>query len=164
VVMSYHGLPERQIRRGDPSGAHCLAGDHCCDAIAEVNRNCYRAQCVATSRLLAGALGLAPDAYTVAFQSRLGRTPWIRPYTDLTLAALPGRGVKRVAVFSPSFVADCLETLEEIGIRGKETFLAAGGEAFALVPSLNEHPLWVDAVTAMILEAAAARTPEPIRA
>jgi ferrochelatase len=155
VVMSYHGLPERQIRRGDPSG-RCLADEHCCDAIGEANRNCYRAQCVATSRFLAEALGIPPDRTLVTFQSRLGRTPWIRPYTDLTLAELPRRGVKRVAVFSPSFVADCLETLEEIGIRGKDTFLAAGGEAFALVPSLNEHPLWVDAVAAMIREAVAA--------
>lgn len=152
VLLSYHGLPERQVRKSDDSGTHCLASDSCCQAIASVNRNCYRAQCFATSRRLAAGLGLAPDRYTVTFQSRLGRTPWIRPYTDIVLAELPKRGVKRVAIFSPAFVADCLETLEELAIRGKETFLAAGGEAFTFVPSLNSHPTWVRTAVSLIHE------------
>jgi ferrochelatase len=150
VLMSYHGLPERQVLKADPSGTHCLKSETCCAEIASVNRDCYRAQCYATSRLLAAELGLAGDAYSVSFQSRLGRTPWIRPYTDHVLDALARKGVRRLAVFCPAFVADCLETLEELGIRGREQFLAAGGEAFTLVPSLNAHPAWVRTVVDMI--------------
>ena len=150
VLFSFHGLPERQIRKSDPSGGHCLSSDACCDAIGPRNHRCYRAQSYATARALAGRLGLPADRWTVAFQSRLGRTPWIRPYTDIVLGDLPGRGVKRVAVVVPSFVADCLETLEEIAIRGAATFREAGGESLALVPSLNAHPAWVDAVVRMV--------------
>ena len=150
VLFSYHGLPERQVLRSDQSGGHCLRSGTCCDAIGEVNRNCYRAQCFATSRLLARGLGLGADQWTVTFQSRLGRVPWIKPYTDLVLADLPRQGVKRVAVFSPAFVADCLETLEEIAIRGRETFLRAGGEDLRLVPSLNDHPGWIDTVVELV--------------
>jgi ferrochelatase len=150
VLMSYHGLPERQVIRSDETGSWCLQSETCCDAIRAENRLCYRAQCFATSRLLADSLGLDQDRYRVTFQSRLGRTPWIRPYTDVTLSELPGREIKRVAVFSPSFVTDCLETLEEIGIRGKNTFLEAGGEAFELIPSLNAHPTWVETVESIL--------------
>jgi ferrochelatase len=150
VLFSYHGLPERQIQRADASGAHCLASEACCDAIADVNRDCYRAQCFATTRSLAAALGLGPEAHSLSFQSRLGRTPWIRPYTDQVLPELAARGARRLAVMCPAFVADCLETLEEIAIRGREQWLELGGEAFALVPSLNAEPVWVDAVAAMV--------------
>jgi len=150
VLFSFHGLPERQIRKGDPSGSHCLTHGGCCDAIGSVNRSCYRAQCVATAKAMAVALGLSADRYSVSFQSRLGRDPWIKPYTDRMLRDFPERGVKRLVVFCPAFVADCLETLEEIGLRGRETFLAAGGDAFALVPSLNTHPRWVDTVTNLV--------------
>ncbi len=150
VLMSFHGLPEQHVRKGDPTGSHCLATDSCCNAISEANRNCYRAQCYATARELARRLGLGADAYSVAFQSRLGRTPWIRPYTDLVLSGLPGRGVKKVVVYCPSFVADCLETLEEIAIRGRESFRAAGGEDLRMISSLNAHPRWVDAVVDLL--------------
>ncbi|CAG1008456.1 protoporphyrin/coproporphyrin ferrochelatase [Myxococcaceae bacterium] len=149
-LLSYHGLPERHVRKSDPSGTHCLASPDCCDAPAPANRRCYRAQCFATSRALAAALGLAPGSYGVAFQSRLGRTPWIRPYTDELLNELAARGVRRLAVLCPSFVADCLETIEEIGLRAADQWCAAGGEALRLVPSLNAHPRWVDAVVAML--------------
>jgi protoporphyrin/coproporphyrin ferrochelatase len=150
VLFSFHGLPERQIRKSDPSGAHCLSSESCCDAIGSRNYRCYRAQSYATARALAARLGLPADRWTVAFQSRLGRTPWIHPYTDLVLRDLPGRGVKRVVVVVPSFVADCLETLEEIAIRGASSFREAGGESLALVPSLNAQPPWVDAVVRMV--------------
>ena len=90
-------------------------------------------------------MGVAPERYTVSFQSRLGGDPWIKPYTDLLLREFPQKGVKRLVVFCPAFVADCLETLEEIGLRGRDSFLAAGGDAFAMVPSLNTHPRWVTA-------------------
>jgi ferrochelatase len=155
VLMSYHGLPERQIRRTDPSGRHCLADASCCDAVTEVNRRCYRAQCFATSRALAAALELAPDAWSTSFQSRLGTTPWIRPYTDHVLPELRGRGVARLAVLCPSFVADCLETLEEIGIRGRAQWRELGGEALELVPCLNADPAWAETLAGWLREAAA---------
>jgi ferrochelatase len=153
VLMSYHGLPERHMRKSDPSGRHCLASTHCCDVLTEVNRNCYRAQCFATSRGLAERLCLGADGYTVSFQSRLGRTPWVKPYTDFVLPELAQKGVKRLAVMCPAFVADCLETLEEVGIRAREQFKASGGEELTLVPSLNAHPAWVDAVVRLVGEA-----------
>ncbi|HEU5059265.1 MAG TPA: ferrochelatase [Kofleriaceae bacterium] len=146
VLFSFHGLPERHMRKSDESGQHCLTSASCCDRIDGANRNCYRAQCYATARALAAALALDADRWSVSFQSRLGRTPWIRPYTDVVLDELAARGVKRLAVFCPAFVADCLETLEEIGIRARQQFRAAGGEELFLVPSLNSSPAWVDAV------------------
>lgn len=151
VLFSYHGLPERHMKKSDESGGrHCLVSPGCCDEIVPANRNCYRAQCFATTRALVAALGLEPGQYSVAFQSRLGRDPWIKPYTDEVLVELPKRGVKRLAVFCPAFVADCLETIEEIGIRAKESFLEAGGEELRLVPSLNASPRWADAVAEML--------------
>jgi ferrochelatase len=155
VLFSYHGLPERQVRAADPSGRHCLASKTCCDAIGPDNRDCYRAQCLATTRALARALELPGRAYTTSFQSRLGRTPWIRPYTDCVLTDLAARGVRRLAVLCPAFVADCLETLEEIGIRARAQWQELGGEELHLVPSLNAHPVWASAVAQMIRTALA---------
>jgi ferrochelatase len=146
VLFSFHGLPERQIRKSDERGGHCLASASCCDAIGHANRHCYRAQSYATARALASRLGLAEGAWSVSFQSRLGRTPWIRPYTDVVLPELAAAGKKRLAVFCPAFVADCLETLEEIGIRAREQWKGAGGEELVLVPSLNSADPWVETV------------------
>ena len=146
VLMSFHGLPERHMHKADETGGHCLASAGCCDRIIPANRHCYRAQCFATARALATRLELADGTWSVSFQSRLGRTPWIRPYTDLVLPQLAAAGKKRVAVFCPAFVADCLETLEEIGIRAKRDFIAAGGDDLTLIPSLNASPRWVDTV------------------
>ncbi|HTL34768.1 MAG TPA: ferrochelatase [Kofleriaceae bacterium] len=153
VLFSFHGLPERQIQKSDPSGNHCLKSATCCDALGPANHRCYRAQCYATARELTARLGISD--HTVCFQSRLGRTPWITPHTDVLLDELPKKGVKRLAVMCPAFVADCLETLEEIGIRAKEQFKAAGGEELTLVPSLNATPRWIDAVAAMATRHAA---------
>jgi ferrochelatase len=150
VLFSFHGLPERQVKRTDPTGAVCLQSQSCCARIVDANRDCYRAQCFATARALAARLGLAGGAYTVTFQSRLGRTPWIKPYTDLVIPELATAGKKRLAVFCPAFVADCLETLEEIGLRARDQFLALGGASLALVPSLNATSQWVDALAALI--------------
>ncbi|MCG8420471.1 MAG: ferrochelatase [Proteobacteria bacterium] len=150
VLFSFHGLPERQVVQSDESGSHCLASDDCCNRITEVNRNCYRAQCFATARRLAEKLDLAPDDYTVCFQSRLGRTVWIGPYTDRMIDRLARAGKKRLAVYCPAFVADCLETIEEIGIRGREQFVEAGGEEIFLIPSLNSSAAWADAIVAII--------------
>ncbi len=155
VLMSFHGLPERQVTRLDRTGAHCLGAETCCDAIVEANRHCYRAQCFATARALAAELGIPEDGYTVTFQSRLGRTPWIRPYSDLVIPELARQGKKRLVVFCPAFVTDCLETLEEIGLRGRDSFREAGGEELTLVPSLNAHPAWVGAVAELVRETSA---------
>jgi len=152
VLFSYHGLPERHCTKTDKSGAHCLKRADCCARIVEANKNCYRAQCFATTHGLRERLGLDDSRSTITFQSRLGRTPWIQPFTDVELVRLAQRGVKRLAVFCPSFVADCLETLEEIGIRARADFRAAGGEELVLVPSLNAHPLWVAGLGAMLAE------------
>jgi ferrochelatase len=150
LLMSYHGLPERQMKKSDKTGAHCLAGASCCDAIVDANQHCYRAQCYATSRLLAAKLCLTPKQYSISFQSRLGRDPWIKPPTDEVVPALPKKGVKRLAVICPAFTADCLETLEEIAMRAKSDFLTAGGEAFQFIPCLNAHPVWVDALAGLL--------------
>jgi ferrochelatase len=171
VLFSFHGLPERQVVKTDASGAHCLASASCCDAIAQVNRHCYRAQSYATARAIAARLGLADGKWSTSFQSRLGRTPWIKPYTDLVLPELAGRGVRTIAVFCPAFVADCLETLEEIGIRAREQWLGLGGTELVLVPSLNATPRWVEAVVALArgvmpspaAPPAASGTPAPAR-
>jgi ferrochelatase len=143
------------MRKSDDSRSHCLVRDSCCDRIEVQNRHCYRAQCFATARGLADRLGLAAERYSVSFQSRLGRTPWIRPYTDQVLPELARRGVKNVCVLCPAFVADCLETLEEIGMRAAADFRAAGGAELTLVPSLNATPAWVDCVCALAQKALA---------
>jgi ferrochelatase len=156
VLFSYHGLPVRQVVKTDATGAHCFQAEACCEALT--NPHCYRAQCFATTRALAGRLGLAADRHTVCFQSRLGKTPWIEPFTDVELERLAQAGRRRLAVLCPAFVADCLETLEEIGIRAREQWKAAGGEELVLVPSLNATPAWIDAVSAMA-ERHAARLP-----
>lgn len=156
VLMSFHGLPERHLVKSDESGGgHCLRSEGCCERIVPANRFCYRAQCVATARAIAEQLALRPDEYDIAFQSRLGRSPWIRPYTDELVRRLPSSGARRVAVLCPSFVADCLETVEEIGLRAREDFLAHGGDELRLVPSLNSEAVWVQAVVRLVREAGA---------
>lgn len=150
LLFSFHGLPQTHLLRSDPAALHCLSSEDCCDNPGPVSATCYRAQCFATARLLARRLGWSKERTTVSFQSRLGRTVWIRPYTEVVLQELAQKGVKRLAVFCPAFVADCLETLEEIGIRGRETFREAGGEELVLVPSLNASPRWIEALAGMI--------------
>jgi ferrochelatase len=153
VVFSFHSLPERHLKRLDESQQHCLVKADCCERIGAVNRNCYRAQCVFTARGIAAELGLRDEDYTVSFQSRLGRAKWIGPTTEVVLRELAQNGVKRVLVSCPSFVADCLETVEEMGIRGRKTFIDAGGEELYLVPSLNAEPGWVRTVANWIRDA-----------
>jgi protoporphyrin/coproporphyrin ferrochelatase len=149
VLFSFHGLPEHQITKSDESGAHCLRSRDCCDTPGPRLAWCYRAQSFATARALAARLGLADDGYTTAFQSRLTKVPWIKPYTDVVLDELVAQGKKRLAVLCPAFVADCLETIEEIGLRARAQWQKAGGEELVLVPSLNAEPAWADAVAAM---------------
>ncbi len=147
-VFSYHGLPERQIRKGSV-GNQCQLGS-CCSKFHERNQFCYRAQCFHTTRLVAEKLGLSEDQYTVCFQSRLGKDPWIRPYTEDVLKELAKNGKTRVLAFSPAFVSDCLETTIEVGEEYKEKFEEAGGEQWDLVESLNDDPLWIESLAGIV--------------
>jgi ferrochelatase len=150
VLFSYHGLPESQVRRSDPRGDHCLSSRDCCEAPGASLRRCYRAQCFATTRSLISALALDPLRATSSFQSRLGRTPWIGPHTDRILPELIEGGTRRLAVLCPSFVCDCLETLEEIGLRLREQWMALGGEDLWLAPCPNEDAAMAEAIAGWI--------------
>jgi len=150
VLFSFHGLPERHVQKSDDSGRWCLQQPDCCAQICEDNRNCYSAQCHHTAQRLAHALELAPERWSLSFQSRLGRDRWLQPDTPSTLNALARSDKHRVVVFCPTFVADCLETLEEIAIRANAEFLDAGGTSLTLVPSLNDHPAWVSGLQSLI--------------
>ena len=148
LIFSYHGLPERHITKSNCQAACDRV--HACPAMNDQNAYCYRAQCYATSTLLAKTLNLNPDQYHVAFQSRLGRTPWIKPYTDLLLPQLIQQGKKNIAIVCPSFVSDCLETLEEINLRAREQWRDLGGNEFIFIPCLNAHPSWVKTLADII--------------
>lgn len=153
VLFSYHGLPEKQVKKSDPSQSWCLQVETCCDQITDVNRFCYRAQSFATTRRLAAALGLEEERYSTSFQSRLAGQRWIRPFTDKVLGELASNGVRRLAVLTPSFTADCLETLEEIGIRARQQWEDLGGSELLLIPCVNAAPAWSDAVASMVRRA-----------
>lgn len=146
ILFSFHGLPERHLRRTDPTACHCLRQDGCCSTPSPALATCYRSQCLRTVAALACELGLPEGRFSHAFQSRLGRDRWLEPATTDVLARLARQDVRRLVVMCPSFVTDCLETLEEIGIRGRETFLHAGGSSLSLIPCLNAHPVWMDAL------------------
>ncbi len=148
LLFSYHGIPERQILK---SGCEKICQNNCPE-ITTKNQGCYKAQCYETSRLLAQELKLDTQQYSTAFQSRLGKTPWIKPYTDELLIELAQNGVKKLAITCPSFVADCLETLEEIGMRTREQWMELGGEQFTLIPCMNEAPAWVNAIKIIVEE------------
>jgi len=148
ILFSYHGLPERQILKTDNTGT-CLQGD-CCATLHAMNRSCYRAQCFETTRLIAKELNLGTNDYTVSFQSRLGKNPWIKPYSDFKIVELAQKGYKKILTFSPSFIADCLETTIEIGDEYKELFEANGGEHWQLVESLNVNEVWIEALKEMV--------------
>lgn len=150
ILFSYHGLPERHITKLDSTGSHCFQKENCCAQMTPANKNCYRAQSYQTTRLIAAKMGLKKEHYSVSFQSRLGREPWIQPFTDKVITELPQQGVKRLVVVVPSFVADCLETLEEINMRAREEFINAGGEEFVFVPCLNAEPFWGEQLLKLI--------------
>lgn len=166
LLFSFHGVPERQIRKSDPTGRHCLQAESCCEVASPAHATCYRAQCFKTVAAFVKKTGLPKEKFSVAFQSRLGRHPWLKPYTDYELVRLAQRGIRTLLVICPSFVSDCLETLEEIGLRGRQSFLDAGGKEFALIPCLNEHPLWLRALQQMIerFEGRSLPTREPLQA
>lgn len=144
VLFSYHGIPLRHLRKADSSHAHCQCTAHCCTTASPAHATCYRAQVMATTRAFAARAGLAPGSYSVSFQSRLAGEPWCEPFTDHELRRLAAAGVKRLLVLCPAFVADCLETLEEISVEGRATFLAAGGQSFRQIPCLNDQSPYID--------------------
>jgi len=150
LLFSNHGLPERHIRKSDPTGAHCLRSADCCEVPSAAHGTCYRHQVLRTTEALVNEFHIPAEKYSVAYQSRLGRDKWLQPSTEDKLAELAQRGVRKLTVICPAFVADCVETLEEIGIRGKEVFLKAGGEEFELIPCINDHPAWIDALAGWV--------------
>jgi ferrochelatase len=154
LLFSFHGLPERHLRKIEPTSSYCLSHNpesfQRCAQPTPIQERCYRAQCFKTVEAFAELVGLPKMKFSVAFQSRLGREPWLKPYTDQVIARLGARGVKKLMVICPAFVTDCLETLEEIGIRGRQTFVQAGGKELTLIPCLNEHPLWIATLEKMI--------------
>ena len=152
ILFSFHGLPERQLTKADHSGKYCLQTPNCCSRLNDVNRFCYSAQSHDTARLIAEKLGLPKEKYTICFQSRLGNSPWKKPYTIEVLEDLAKKGAKRLLVFSPAFVADCLETNIEISQEYNEEFRNWGGEKIQLVESLNDHPNWIDALAGIVLD------------
>ena len=156
LLFSYHGLPERHLTKADPTDQHCLKQSDCCNVDSVAHKTCYRHQVMVTSQEIARYLDIEESRHSVSFQSRLGRIPWLTPYTDQVLKQMPSQGIKRVAVACPAFVVDNLETLEEMGMQGEETFLEAGGESFTLIPCINDDDLWVEGLTALCLQQAAA--------
>lgn len=149
ILFSFHGIPERHLRKSDPTGCHCLQHQNCCETVNPAHGTCYRAQCFKTARAFVRQAHVPESRYSISFQSRLGRDPWLKPYTDWALEGLGQAHVQKLLVICPAFVSDCLETLEEIGMRGRETFQNAGGGEFTLVPCLNDHPLWIKALNEM---------------
>lgn len=150
IIFSYHGIPERHIHKGDITGKHCLQSADCCSVESEAHRFCYRHQILVTTKLVAEQLQIPPGKYSHAFQSRLGRDEWLKPYTALRLQEMPGEGIKKLLVVCPAFVSDCLETLEEMAVEGKEIFLHAGGTSFTHIPCMNVQPLWVKALAELV--------------
>ena len=148
ILFSYHGIPERHVRKSDITKSHCKPNDsvnfECCKTASPAHEFCYKHQCYETTRQVVEYLGIKPHQHFVSFQSRLAGDPWLQPYTDKMLEKYPDEGVKKLAVVTPAFVSDCLETLEEIAMEGKEEFLKAGGEEFYAIPCINDNDDWVD--------------------
>jgi ferrochelatase len=150
LLFSFHGIPERHLRKSDPTGNHCLMAENCCSGDHPAHRTCYRAQCLKTAAAFVKQAGIPNGKWSFSFQSRLGRDPWLKPYTDFELERFAKTGIKKLLVICPAFVSDCLETIEEIGMRGKKTFEDAGGGSLTLIPCMNEHPRWIDALEDMV--------------
>jgi ferrochelatase len=149
ILFSYHGVPGRHLKKTDPTGNHCLQSAACCETASPAHAVCYRHQCYTTTREIVRLLDLPEGKYSNSFQSRLGKG-WLEPFTDIRLEQMPGEGIKKLLILCPAFVSDCLETLEEIAMRGKESFLQAGGESYTMIPCLNTNPLWVQALAGWV--------------
>jgi len=146
LVFSYHGIPERHIRKTDVTKSHCKIDGSCCATASEAHAFCYRHQCYETTRLVTEYLQIPKDKYTLTFQSRLAGDKWLEPYTDVEIDNMPAKGIKKIAVVTPAFVTDCLETLEEIAMRADEDFKENGGEDFLAIPCLNDDDDWCEVV------------------
>ena len=157
ILFSYHGIPARHIKKSDPTGNHCLLSADCCDIASPAHTTCYRHQCFATTKEIVRLLSIPRGKYSNSFQSRLGKG-WLEPFTDIRLEEMPGEGIKKLLILCPAFVSDCLETLEEIAIRGRETFIGAGGEAYTMIPCLNAEPLWIQTLAGWVRDYAAGDT------
>ena len=143
LLFSYHGIPERHIRKSDITKSHCKIDKSCCKTPSKAHEFCYKHQCVEVTRLVGEYLKMKTGTYSTSFQSRLGFDPWLRPYTDRTIESLAKNGTKSMAIVTPAFVSDCLETLEELAMEGKEIFYEAGGKNFTTIPCLNDDSNWV---------------------
>jgi ferrochelatase len=150
LLFSFHGLPERHMKKSDTTGCHCLVRENCCEVASPAHATCYRAQCFKTAAAFVSKAGVPVGKFSVSFQSRLGKDPWLKPYTDYELPRLAQEGKKKMLVICPAFVSDCLETIEEIGMRGCEDFMRASGKEFTRIPCMNEHPLWIEALEKMV--------------
>jgi ferrochelatase len=150
VLFSYHGIPERHIRKSDPTKSHCKLDRSCCERNSVAHHTCYRHQCFETTKGIAKHLGFDETNHSNSFQSRLLKDPWLKPYTDFELEKFPEMGKKKVAVITPAFVSDCLETLEEIAMEGKEDFLEAGGTHYKHIPCMNDNDDWVAVMVSWI--------------
>ena len=152
LLFSYHGVPERHIRKRDITKSHCKIDKSCCITPSPAHEFCYRHQCLEVTRLVAERLNLVPGTYSSSFQSRLGFDPWLKPATDITIERLGKQGIKNMAVVTPAFVSDCLETLEEIAMEGEEIFHEMGGKGFTTVPCLNDDDEFVTILSNWINE------------
>ena len=150
LLFSYHGVPERHIKKSDITKSHCKIDGSCCNTPSPAHEFCYRHQCYETTKLVADKLNLQPDFYSTSFQSRLGRDPWLQPYTDQTIDTFAQNGIKNLAVVTPAFVSDCLETLEEIGMEANHSFKENGGEIFSTIPCLNDNDDWANTLSTWI--------------
>ena len=150
LLFSYHGIPERHIRKSDVTKSHCKIDKSCGQAASKAHQYCYRHQCYETTRQVAEYLGLKEDRFSTSFQSRLGVDPWLQPYTDQTVARFAKKGTKKMAIVTPAFVSDCLETLEEIGMEAVEDFEEKGGEELHVVPCINTRKDWVNVMSRWI--------------
>ncbi|MFN2261080.1 MAG: ferrochelatase [Psychroflexus sp.] len=152
LLFSYHGVPERHIKKSDITNSHCKIDGSCCQTPSKAHQFCYRHQCFETTRQVAETLNLKEGTYSTSFQSRLGFDPWLKPYTDRTVEKLGLEGTKKLAVVSPAFVSDCLETLEEINMEAREIFEESGGKEFEFIPCLNDREDWVKTLSRWIDE------------
>lgn len=152
ILFSYHGLPERHLKKTDPTGRHCLRVENCCNVASNAHRYCYRHQVLETTKLVTKALNIPAEKWSNAFQSRLGLDSWLKPSAAEKVVSLAAAGVSKVLVVCPAFVSDCLETLEEVGIGMKKTFLNAGGHSFQLIPCMNDHPRWIETLRAWCVD------------
>ena len=155
ILFSYHGVPGRHIKKSDVTGCHCFKVENCCEVASPAHAYCYRHQCFTTTKLITEKLNIPANKFSISFQSRLGKG-WLEPFTDIRLEEMPKEGIKKLLIICPAFVSDCLETLEEIAERGKETFMQAGGASYEMIPCLNIHPLWVTAIAKWI-------SPQPLK-